>query len=71
MHAHHDLNGKHGIPSTMAGYAPALALSHGTFNVAHAPQVIQYVGDPVRMLKAIQRVAKACRDRCHAPDGLG
>ncbi|KAI0662128.1 hypothetical protein C8Q70DRAFT_962966 [Cubamyces menziesii] len=71
MHAHHDLNGKHGIPSTMAGYVLALALPHGTFNVAHAPQVSQYAGDPVGMLKAIRRVAKACRDRRHAPDGLG
>ncbi|KAH9891802.1 methyltransferase type 11 [Cubamyces lactineus] len=44
--------------SFVAGDALALPFPDGTFDVVHAHQVIQYVGDPVRMLKEMRRVAK-------------
>ncbi|KAH9900914.1 hypothetical protein C8Q73DRAFT_676207 [Cubamyces lactineus] len=36
-------------------------MGSSTSRTPHAPQATQYVGGPVGMLKAIWRIAKACR----------
>ncbi|KAI0647840.1 methyltransferase type 11 [Trametes meyenii] len=42
----------------VSGDANALPFADGTFDVVHAHQVLQHVGDPVQMLKEMRRVTK-------------
>ena len=42
----------------VTGDATALAFADGTFDIVHAHQVLQHVGDPVRVLSEMRRVTK-------------
>ncbi|KAI0647893.1 methyltransferase type 11 [Trametes meyenii] len=44
--------------SFVSGDATTLPFADGTFDVVHAHQVLQHVGDPVQVLKEMRRVTK-------------